>query len=985
MVVLGLAALFFPDISMSAAAPATETLHSFVHVAYSKEFGAPGDVSSLVLDDDGFLWATATKGIVRFDGVSFQPFVPRPGQSYQQAQVTYLFPAEGGGVWMDSDTAGPSLAKDGSLTVYGEQQGYIGTRARFFRGPTGRVSSVTLSGIFEFVGGRWRRTFVPAAGMRPESATVDADGNEWLAAGDGLQVRAKEGGPWRAVSDMPEKVFRVQAGHGRRLYVRTPDALHIFERNGVTLTERARPLATDNQRALLESRTGALWITDGEGFRYISPQELDNAESSGRVPVAQRFGKVDGLTGSFAWPLVEDREGNIWVGTDGGLDLFRRAAFTSVDLPPAIHEVSVATGAAGDVWVTSETKPFLHGQLPGQPMPFGPRGAMTLALAYDGSRNVAWAANLDGLWKLGRDEAALVAPNPYPGIRSNIDCIAVDSGGRVVTCPPGVATIPKSWNGLVWSDLPALPGAAGVAVFDKHDTLWLGIRSQPILVRIRGTRIDVFSRSDGLATGPVRALYPDDSGIWIGGDAGVQHFDGKAFLSLRVVDSASLASTTGIVESDSGHLWIQTLDGVMRSRQKNVASWIGGSREPLAFDVLTQKDGLSGAPDPDRTLPTLRKGPDGRIWAQTVGGLSWIDPTHVSDPTVPAAPRIDSVWASGALTLPPFDRLRLLPDQDEIRIGYATATLTKPEGVHFSYRLVGLSDEWDDAGSRREATFTNLPPGRFRFEVRAFNALGKTAGTTTLVFERLPSLHETGWFRLLLLLPFGGALWLAYHLRTRSITRKLKIRAEEREAVARDIHDTLIQRFQGLTLTIQTWSSDTSLPERHRTDVARLVDEARCALIEGRERIGTLRSSQDHGLGLYDELSNEGSRLSDIYGVPFILKVSGIPRPLRHEVYGELRDIGIEAVRNAFEHAGATRVDVGVSYEDEHLWLVIADDGSGMDERALATSLKERHFGLLGMRERAERLRATVRMDTAPGEGTEIHVCVPGREAYSRR
>ena len=967
-----------------ALATAPESLHAFKHVAFSKEAGAPADISSLALDADGYLWMTATKGIVRFDGIAFRPFVPPPGQAYQQAQVSYIFGAEGGGIWMDSDSAGPSLMRNGRLKVYGEDTGYLGHWARFYAGPTGHVRSVNVMGIFEFQGDRWRRVLVPEPGQRFQSVAIDTDGNEWVAMSQGFMVRTSQQGRLVPVVGGPSDPARVFAGRSGRLYVKERDALHIYRRQGVSLEQRALPIHVPVM-SLVETRSGALWLTTHSGIRYISPEALAQAEANRAVPVMETFGKADGLTGEFTWPILEDREGNIWVGTDVGLDLFKRVPFNNVKLPPGIHELAAATDSTGNVWVASETHPTLHARLPGPWTVVGPEGVITLAVAYDALRDSAWALNLQGLWRLGRERSTLVSGNPHGGGTGTVfDCLAVDRHGDVVTCPVISPMVPKRWDGSAWHDLPALPEAAKVAAFDDLGTLWMGVRSDPVLVRIRDGKLDVLGAKEGLATGPVRAIYPDGRGVWVGGTLGVQYFDGHRFMTLRMKGQPGFASTTGIVVSNAGHLWVQTLDGVMRSHRSDLATRLAHATDPLDFDVFTENDGIPGAPDPERALPSLRKGPDGRLWTHTTTGLAWIDPMALPEPPVPPVPTIDAVSSANGAHVAPFDGFTLAPGEHDVHIGYTTVALAHPDTLHFAYRLVGLSDRWENVGTRREATFTNLPAGTFRFEVQAINSLGKSAGTTRLVFSRAPSVHETWWFKALLVLPVVAALWLAIVVRTRALTRKMRIRTEEREAVARDIHDTLIQRFQGLTLTMRTWSTNESFSVEHRREISELVEAASGALAEGRERILSLRSGQDHGLGLYNELSAEGTRLAEIHPVAFGLTVSGSPRGLRPEAHRELRDIGIKAMRNAFEHSGGTRVEVSLAWEDRNLWLVIADNGCGMDECTLARALAHGHFGFVGMRERVARLRGTVRVDTAPGEGTEIHVRVPARIAYKR-
>jgi signal transduction histidine kinase len=318
------------------------------------------------------------------------------------------------------------------------------------------------------------------------------------------------------------------------------------------------------------------------------------------------------------------------------------------------------------------------------------------------------------------------------------------------------------------------------------------------------------------------------------------------------------------------------------------------------------------------------------------------------------------------------------------RVAYTSPMLSRPERVRFRYRLVGYSNTWQDAGSRREAVFTNVPPGTYRFEVTASNENGVVSTTKASVrIVRQAAYYETWWFRSLGILPVILLLWLAHKLRTRTLTRSLRIRAEEREAVARDIHDTLLQRFQGLMLTLQAWAMDETIPRDRRSDMLEMSDQTRDALIEGRERILLLRRTEDHGLALYDQIAAEGRRLQAAHGMAFSLEVNGTPRALAKACQGELRDIAFEALRNAFVHSHGENVVLVLSYAQDALWLVITDDGTGFDESLMAKARESAHFGLLGLRERVAQLAGTLGVESGPGEGTEIHIKLPGRTAYA--
>jgi len=226
-------------------------------------------------------------------------------------------------------------------------------------------------------------------------------------------------------------------------------------------------------------------------------------------------------------------------------------------------------------------------------------------------------------------------------------------------------------------------------------------------------------------------------------------------------------------------------------------------------------------------------------------------------------------------------------------------------------------------------------------------------------------------------------VWLAHYLRTRSLRRKMQIRIDEREAVARDIHDTLLQRFHGVMLSLQAWAADDAIPERRRAEISDMSGQARDALLEGRERILSLRGAGDDGLALYDQIAAEGSLLQQRFRLAFVLDAKGKPRPLRDECSREILHIAFEAMRNAFGHSGGETVRVVLNYADDALWLSVLDDGRGMPG-AEAGVQDGTHFGLVGLSERVRRAGGVLHVDTAPDEGTEVHVKIPARNAYAR-
>jgi signal transduction histidine kinase/ligand-binding sensor domain-containing protein len=968
--------------SAAVAAPPL-SLGSYQHTAFQKQDGAPGDLASIAQTSDGFLWMTGTKGVTRFDGVTFQPFRPLPGEAFRAAQLNSIFPAEGGGLWIANSDAGPTLLKDGHLKHFDDAKGIAVGIYTFFADAQGGVWATSPKGLIRYRSGGWELVEPNTADRFIRRAVFDDRGELWVVGGGKIMVRLAGAAAFVDVPGGPDKPRALFVERSGRIYIPTGTALHIYRATGASLTEITVPL-TVAATTVREDGEGALWITSTtRAVTFVSAESLRQAEVAHAEPVAELMGRAEGLTGSYAWPMIVDREGNIWVGTQNGVDRFRRSAFTTMKLPDGIHEVSASVDGDGTVWVGSETHPLLR-LVPPASWQETEIPRLTMATFSGVGRDTVWAATPDALWSIAKGSPMKVTDLRENATRAATNGVASDSKGRVYVCTGHTDHNILMWDGSAWSDATNLSLRPKVVAVDGDDNLWVGASAEPRLIRVSQGIATTFGEKQGLQKGVIRVVDAEADGLWIGGDEGIQHFDGKRFTSVGALDDDAFQTATGLAKDPDGNLWIQTLDGVREIEAGDLARAIAAPATFVPYRSFDATDGLPGAPDPDRTLPTLRRSADGTLWAQTASGLAWVNPRQIPGNRIAPEVYVEGV-TSGEKAYPLAQSTVTLPaDMRSFRIAYTSPMLSRPERVRFRYRLVGYNNAWQDAGSRREAVFTNVPPGSYRFEVSAINENG-VASTTKAVAQivRQAAYYETWWFRALGILPVLLVLWLAYELRTRALTRRLRIRAEEREAVARDIHDTLLQRFQGTMLTLQAWAMDGSIPGDRRAEMQEMSEQTRDALIEGRERILLLRRNEDHGLALYDQIAAEGHRLQASNGMGFSLEATGTPRELAEECRNELHDIAFEALRNAFTHSHGNNVALVLTYAEDALWMVVTDDGAGFDESQVSRAREQGHFGLLGLRERVARLAGTVSVESGPGEGTELHIRLPARTAYA--
>jgi signal transduction histidine kinase len=328
----------------------------------------------------------------------------------------------------------------------------------------------------------------------------------------------------------------------------------------------------------------------------------------------------------------------------------------------------------------------------------------------------------------------------------------------------------------------------------------------------------------------------------------------------------------------------------------------------------------------------------------------------------------------------------------DLSIDYTALSLVAPEKVHFKYQLAGQDPDWREVINERQVQYSNLAPGKYRFRVIASNNSGVwNEQGAALDFSIAPAYWQTGWFRALCVAAILALLWMLYRLRMRQLAHefdmKVEARVDERTRIARELHDTLLQSFNGLLLRFRTVHALFSKsPDQARTILENAIDETRQALTEGRLAVQGLRSSAVGTHEFIEAIKTLTEALASdpahSGGAEVRLNVEGTPRKKRPLIRDEIYRIASEALRNAFRHAEASRIEVQLSYGEKSFELRVRDDGKGIDPKFLTDEGPAGHFGLRGMRERAQQIGGTLTVWSAPGSGTELVLSVPGAIAY---
>jgi signal transduction histidine kinase len=492
---------------------------------------------------------------------------------------------------------------------------------------------------------------------------------------------------------------------------------------------------------------------------------------------------------------------------------------------------------------------------------------------------------------------------------------------------------------------------------------------------------------EGLPSTEVNCLFEDSSGtLWGETSAGLAFLAAGRFQILHEAPDVLRGPMEGMAQDKSGRFWIATADHVLRVAR---AKLLSGGVKTNDLREYGQADGLTSTEGVKRSRSVVADSA-GRIWFSLGGGLSVVDPSQIDDSSVPALPHIEAITAdnnsailAGAVRIPASPR--------RITFEYTGLSLAVPARVRFRYLLEGFDSDWSQPVAAREAVYTNLGAGVYRFRLVASNSEGLWNGPETAIgFDVEPSLSETWWFRAALVLCVGLVALAVYLLRMRQLTRLLNARFEERLAervrVARELHDTLLQSFQGLLLRFQTaYALFDTRPADAKHVLENSIDQTAQAITEGREAVQGLRASTAESNDLAQATTTLGEQLAaetrGATSVGMFVEVEGTPWDLHPIVRDEIYRVASEALRNAFRHARAKQIEVEFRYDERQLRLRVRDDGRGIDLKFLAEEGRAGHFGLHGMRERAKLMGGKLTVWTAAETGTEIELIIPAAYA----
>ena len=958
-----------------------------------------GNIYAIAQTPDGYLWFGTELGLVRFDGVRSTPWQPPAGQHLPIESINALLVTRDGTLWIGT-FAGLATWSGGKLTRHPE----LGDEfvASLFEDRDGTVWASTLetSGRLCALKSGGARCYGEdgAFGRAVWSMYEDSSGSLWAAAQSGLW-RMKPGPPRRYPT--PTELIGLSkaddgrlliAMHGAGMLQFVGDKVEPYPVRGAINSNKLLSDRDIDSNRLLRDRDGGLWIGTVE-------RGVIHVHNDGRTDV---FTESDGLSGNVVLSLFEDREGNVWVATTGGLDRFRELPVATISVKQGLSSdaaQAVLAATDGSIWIGAHQG--LTRWKNGQATIFGKASELpddAPQSLFQDDRGRIWAFMGHGLayFKDGR----FVAVNTLPSGR--VHFITGDNAGNIWLSEE--KSLLHLLDGrlveqIPWSELRHQYRAQVLLSGGEQGGVWLGFWRGGGLLYFKDRQIRAsYTAANGLGEGVVANLRRDRDGtLWAATQAGVSRLKDGRIATLTSRNGLPCDTIHWTMEDGDRSFWLYTACGLVRITRTELDAWIADPKHRIETTVWDAADGvrlrLFAASEYG---PRVAKGTDGKIWFLTGEGVQIVDPLHLAVNKVPPPVHIEQITAShkiywqntpGAAVAD----VRLPALIRDLQIDYTALSLVAPEKVHFKYKLEGQDSDWREVVNDRQVQYSNLAPGAYRFRVIACNNSGVwNEQGDTLDFSVAPAYYQRNWFRALCACLFLVLLWAAYVLRVRQLHHQFEMtldaRVGERTRIARELHDTLLQGAHGVLLRFQTVSE--LLPERPTEAKDKLdsaIEQTADFITEARDEVQGLRDSTLQGNDLALAISTLGEELaadSSGHRPAFRVAVEGQSRDLHPLLRDEVYKIAAEALRNASLHANAKQVEVEIRYDNERFRLRVRDDGKGIDAAVLSAQSREGHYGLPGMRERAKLIGGKLTIWSEVDAGTEVELRLPADIAY---
>ena len=982
---------------------------------WTADDGLPqNSVYGIVQTDDGYLWMATLDGLARFDGVRFTVFNKSNSPGIVNNRFLSLFKDARGDLWAGTEASGIVRYHDGRFSHYSVSEGWAinlissdpngspmfladGTTVVHFTGdeftpfdpPSGfaeadrRVplqnvrllcTSAPDSSYGNCLSDGRMLDFPPSTRFdanKLRAAVRGADGNFWLVNDRQELVRVENGKVVRVFSEasgLPK--IPLDFVTGANLSLISSDG-----KNSLFLTD----LETMKSELLLKTpadvpvRTGDIYppfldgedifqslYQDGEGNVWIGT--LRSGLYRARRQIVKTFSTAEGLTDNNVYPLFETDDGSLLVGTTSGVFSLNDGRFAPVESPKnVVHAFGkdpagrVVFSSFGDLFVREANRsvPFLRGK-------FSTTGA--IHAIHTDRENALWLGAEVELTRVKEE----------------------------------ISTKYTTGNGLAGNDVKVIIDARGGGI-------WIGTYGG--LSRFKDERLTSWTENEGLPSRTIRALYEDaDGALWIGSyDGGLARFKDGKFTHYNSSIGLSNDGAFQILEDDNRNFWISSNHGIYRVNKDELNDYADGKRTSITSTAYGKSDGMLNAECNGGASPGGLKTRDGKLWFPTQDGVVMIDPKEIKINSQPPPVVIETIKIDNDLqvsssrfqvegenkpetrNLQP-ETIEIKPNQQSFEISYTALSFINSENLRFKYKLEGLDDDWIDAGTRRLAYFSHVPPGNYTFRVIAANSdnVWNEQGATFKIVV-LPPFYRAWWFLIMATLAIAATAYLVFRRRVAQINLKhiaelafsrrlIDSQEQERKRFAAEMHDGL-----GQSLVIIKNRARLSLkqPDKHEAmldHLENISDTASHAIAEAKEIAFNLRPHLLDRLGLTKTIESMLGKVTSASGIEFEAVIEGIDDVLEKDSEILLYRIVQECANNIVKHSQATKAVLKIERTDNNLTVNISDNGRGFDPSASDGDLSKRSFGLVGIAERTRLLGGKLNIESKPGNGTIVSI-----------
>jgi len=941
--------------------------------------GLPGNsIRGLAQTADHAVWIWTELGLARWDGQRLQAVAAENG--LPRGEITSIAADSTGGIWVGT-TAGAAVFRQGHWH-----------RGLDMTGTSGQPSSDRASMVAPASGGDILISDAPGIFLEHNGGLTQIAGRASLPE-DGVSFLTRLADDTVVIGSKSSVVLVPKGVADSRIAAR------------FTVSKQ---LPGSRIESIYADRENCLWIGTNRGLVRINARQED---------AVQLLPPTDPLAGNAVMSIIEDQEGDLWVGTEtAGLHILRDARFRVIGAGEGLSSdatTAIVEDAHNGLWIGTRDAGLNHvlnddaGNVKTSNLTTtnGLLSNVILALAA-GRGGDLWVGTPDGLNHIvGNKITSFTSAEGLPDdfIRSLL--IAPDDSLWIATRRGLTHLDHGHFQSLTQADGLGSDLVGALARTPDGD-LWIATLQG--LSRLHQGKLHNYTTADGLSSNIITAIdVTPDGMIWIGTqDAGLNVWDGKRFMPIHDVHEDSNPGSTrrlptvihAVLHDDREHLWLASDSGLARADMHALLECAAHQACRLDGNQLadfTTADGLRSRNTSSSSHPTACRAHDGRLWFTTPRGVIVVDSPHFAElPQSP--PVVIERFAADDEEVPENQLIRIAAGHLRFQFDYAGLSFASPQKLRYQYMLEGFDHSWTDAGTRRTAYYTNIPPGNYRFRVRAdfggrrVSPALNSASEATISFDLLPHFYQTVWFVALVILLVAGLLLLLFRSRVLRVEREFRAVMGERNRIAREIHDTLAQGYVGISLQLEILGE---LLRHNRADAAAkhlaltqgLVREG---LDDARQSIWALRSQDAGEQALPIRLRRLVEKAQD-RKLSAALEVHGAYRALSPDIEQEILRIAQEAIQNVKKHAEASSMSVRLDYDEHALAISISDNGRGFlapHESADSKAIKpaEGHYGLVGIRERAALIHGAIEIVSTPGSGTTIRLHVPAPEVPVR-